>query len=137
MTASAMFVSQTPPLVAVSVSKTSATYKLIEKSKEFALNVIADNQLELAKKSGRVHGHEMDKFREFGIHIESGSKIRAPLVSGCFATIECRVKSSLWDIEGNHAIYIGEVLSFRMDDALRPMVWLNNRYFRVGAECQI
>ena len=37
MTASSMYVSQVPPLLAVSVSKTLATYQLIEKSKEFAI----------------------------------------------------------------------------------------------------
>ena len=137
MTATAMFVSQVPPLIAVSVSKTFATYQLIEKSKEFAINVIADNQLDLAQKFGSVHGYEVDKFREFGIAIEPASKIGAPLVSGCFANIECRVKSSLWDVEGNHAIYISEAVGFKMNNELKPTVWLNNRYFRVGTECRI
>ncbi len=137
MTATAMYVSQVPPLIAVSVSKTFATYQLIEKSKEFAINVIADNQLDLAQKFGSVHGYEVDKFREFGIATESSSKIGTPLVSGCFANIECQVKSSLWDVEGNHAIYIGEVVGFKMNDELKPLVWLHNRYFRVGTECQI
>ncbi len=137
MTATAMYVSQVPPLIAVSVSKAFATYQLIEKSKEFAINVIADNQLDMAQKFGHVHGYEIDKFKEFGIATESASKIGAPLVSGCFANIECRVKSSLWDVEGNHTIYISEVVSFKVNSELRPLVWLNNRYFRVGTECRI
>ncbi len=137
MTATAMYISQVPPLIVVSVSKAFATYQLIEKSKEFAINVIADNQLDMAQTFGRVHGYEIDKFKEFGIATESASKIGAPLVSGCFANIECRVKSSLWDVEGNHAIYISEVVSFKVNSELRPLVWLNNRYFRVGTECRI
>lgn len=137
MTATAMYVSQVPPLIAVSVSKAFATYQLIEKSKEFAINVIADNQLDMAQKFGRVHGYEVEKFKEFGIATESASKIGAPLVSGCFANIECRVKSSLWDVEGNHTIYISEVVAFKMNNELQPTVWLNNRYFRVGTECRI
>jgi flavin reductase (DIM6/NTAB) family NADH-FMN oxidoreductase RutF len=137
MTASAMYVSQDPPLIAVSVSKTSATYPLIEKSKAFGINVMADSQVELAKGAGAVHGFEGDKFKELGISIESGSKSGTPLVSGCFAHIECRVRSALWDVEGNHAVYIGEVVGFSMNKELRPLVWLNNRYFRVGAECRV
>ncbi len=137
MTASAMFVSQVPPLIAVSISKTFATYHLIEKSKEYAINVIADNQLDLARKFGSVHGFNIDKFKEFGIATESASKIGAPLVTGCFANIECRLKNSLGEVEGNHAIYIGEVVAFKLNKELRPLVWLNNRYFRVGAECRI
>jgi flavin reductase (DIM6/NTAB) family NADH-FMN oxidoreductase RutF len=137
MTACAMYVSQVPPLVVVSISRNLATYQLIEKSKEFAVNVLADNQLKLAGKFGSGHGYEVDKFKEFGIATEAASKIKAPLVSGCFSNIECRVRNSLWDVEGNHAVYIGEVVAFRMSEGLEPTVWLNNRFFRVGTECRI
>jgi flavin reductase (DIM6/NTAB) family NADH-FMN oxidoreductase RutF len=137
MTASSMYVSQVPPLLAVSISKTFATYQLIEKSKEFAINVIADNQSELADKFGGIHGYEIDKFKEFGVKTETASIIKAPLIIGCFVNIECRVKSSIWDVEGNHAIYIAEVVGFKMDNKLNPMVWLNNKYFRVGNECKL
>jgi flavin reductase (DIM6/NTAB) family NADH-FMN oxidoreductase RutF len=137
MTASAMYVSQVPPLLAVSVSKTFATYQLIEKAKEFAVNVIADDQIELAQKFGSAHGYEVDKIKEFGIATEPASKVKAPLVSGCFANIECQVRSSLWEVEGNHAIYVAEVVAFKLNEALRPMVWLNSEYYRVGTQCQI
>jgi flavin reductase (DIM6/NTAB) family NADH-FMN oxidoreductase RutF len=99
--------------------------------------VIADNQFELADKFGSIHGHEMDKFKEFGVKTETASMIKAPLIVGCFANIECRVRSSIWDVEGNHAIYIAEVVGFKMDNKLNPMVWLNNKYFRVGNECKL
>jgi flavin reductase (DIM6/NTAB) family NADH-FMN oxidoreductase RutF len=137
MTATAMYVSQTPPLLAVSISKTLATYQLIEKSKEFAVNVLADTQLDLSKKFGSVHGYEVDKFHEFGISTESANSIGAPLISGCFSNLECQVKASLWEVEGNHAIYVAEVLAFKMNEELKPLVWLNNQYFEVGARCQI
>ena len=60
-----------------------------------------------------------------------------PLISGCVANIECRVKDALWDVEGNHAIYIGEVVAFRKKEQLKPAVWLNNKFFSVGAQCRI
>ena len=137
MTASAMFVSQVPPLLAVSVSKTFATYQLIEKSKEFAINVIGDHQQDLAGKFGRVHGYEIDKLKEFGVKTEGAGAVKAPLIVGCFANIECRVKNSIWEVEGNHAVYIAEVVGFKMDEKVSPMVWLNNKYFRVGNECKL
>lgn len=137
LTATAMYVSQSPPLLAVSVSKTFATYQLIEAAKEFAVNVIADNQLDLAKKFGKVHGGEVDKFKEFGLKTEAGSQTGAPLIGGCFANIECRVKSSLWEVEGNHAVYIAEVVGFKLNKQLTPLVWLAGKFFSVGAECRI
>ena len=137
MTATAMYVSQTPPLLVVSISKAFATYQLIEKSKEFAVNVLADTQLELSKKFGNVHGYEVDKLQEFGISDESASRIGAPLISGCFSNLACQVKSSLWEVDGNHEIYVTEVLAFKVNEELKPLVWLNNQYFEVGARCQI
>ncbi len=137
MTATAMYVSQTPPLLVVSISKTSATHQLIEKTKEFAVNVLADTQLELSKRFGSVHGYEVDKFQEFGISTESASKIEAPLILGCFSNLECQVKNSLWEGEGNYAIYVAEVLAFKLNEELKPLVWLNNQYFKVGARCRI
>lgn len=137
MTAGAMYVSQVPPLIAVSVTNTFDTRKLIEKSQEFAINVITNEQLELAKKVGSAHGQDVDKFHEFNITTEPASQITAPLLTGSFAHIECRVQSSLPEAKGNHTIYIAEVVGFKVNENLGPLVWFNNRYFQVGAECRI
>ncbi|MFC1951873.1 flavin reductase family protein [Chloroflexota bacterium] len=136
LTATAMYVSQVSPLLVVSVSKASSTYQLIEKSKEFAINVIADNQLELAWKLGHVHGSKPDKFQEFGVATESATKIGAPIISGCFANFECQAKTAFWEVEGDHAIYVVEVVAFKLNENLKPMVWLNKQYFQVGALCR-
>jgi len=131
-----VYVSQSPPLIVVSLSKHLATYQLIERAREFGVNVLADSQLGLAGKFGSVHGYEVDKFSEFGIATIPASKIKAPLVSGCFANMECNVKDTLSDVGGNHAVYIGEVVAFHINRELKPAVWLNNRYYRVGSECK-
>ncbi len=68
---------------------------------------------------------------------KKASIVKAPLIAGCFANIECRVKTAIWDVEGNHAVYLAEVVGFKKDDQLTPMVWLNNKYFRVGNECKL
>jgi flavin reductase (DIM6/NTAB) family NADH-FMN oxidoreductase RutF len=137
MTAAAMFISQSPPLIAVSVSKTFATYHVIEESGEFVVNAITDRQLEFARKVGSVHGYDMDKFAEFKIAIEPASKIKSPVISGSFASFECQVRSRVEETQGGHIIYIAEVVAFNMNDQSKPLVWLNNRYFNVGSECQI
>ena len=137
MTATAMYVSQVPPLLVVSLSKTFATYHLIEKSKQFVVNVIADTQLDLARKFGSAHGYEMDKFQEFGLSTEPAEKVNAPVISACYANFECQVRSSLWEVEGNHAIYVAEVSAFKMNEELKPMVWLNNQFFQVGTQCRV
>lgn len=137
MTASAMYVSQSPPLILISISKEFATYELVEKAKEFVINILSENQIDLAKKLGSVHGKGIDKLAEYKVPTEAASEVKAPLIKDCFGYIECRVRASFSEIEGDHAIYIGEVLSFKMENSLKPLVWLENKYFKVGAECKL
>ncbi len=137
MTACAMYVSQAPPLILISISKEFATYELIEKAKEFAINILADNQIDLARKLGTVHGKNIDKLAETKTPMDAAERVKAPLIRGCFGYIECKVKSSFSDVEGDHAVYVGEVESFKMDKDLKPLVWWENKYFKVGNECKL
>lgn len=137
MTANATYISQVPPLILISVSKEFTTYELIEKAKEFAINILSEKQIDLAKKLGSVHGKGIDKLKEYSIPSEAASIVKAPLIKDCFGHIECKVRSSFSEIEGDHALYIGEVVSFKMDNSLKPLVWLENKYFKVGAECKL
>lgn len=137
MTACAMYVSQAPPLILISISKKFATYELVEKAKEFAINIFSENQIALADKLGSVHGKGIDKLLKYKVPLEAASKVKAPLIKGCFGYIECKVKAAFSEVEGDHAIYVGEVLSFQMDKSLKPLVWLENKYFQVGAECKL
>jgi flavin reductase (DIM6/NTAB) family NADH-FMN oxidoreductase RutF len=136
MIASAMFVSETPPLLMVSISKTFQSYQLIEKSHEFVINVLGGDKVGLANQLGSTHGQKTDKLAKFNVITERGSKIEAPLICGCFANIECKVKTSLWDVEGEHAIYLAEVVAYKSNSDLLPLVWLNNKYYRIGDQCK-
>ena len=67
MTASAMFVSEDPPLLVISVAKNIVSHDLIEKAGEFVLNVASTNQVKLAKQLGFTHGRELDKFKKLSV----------------------------------------------------------------------
>src|SRR5512135_3781810 len=94
MTATAMFVSEEPPLVVVSVGKNSFSHGLIEKTGEFVLNVAATDQLKLAQLLGATHGGELDKFKEFKIAVEEAESVVSPLIKGSFSHLECKVITS-------------------------------------------
>jgi flavin reductase (DIM6/NTAB) family NADH-FMN oxidoreductase RutF len=136
-TATATFVCQTPPLIAISLSNSSTTRGLIEKSGEFAVNVITENQLETAKNLGRLHGREDNKLAQLGILILPAAAIHAPLLPDCFANYECRVKACFGIADGKQSVFVGEVIASRTNQDLRPVVWWKNNYFKVGQECQI
>ncbi len=127
MTASAMFVSEDPPLLVISVAKHIVSHDLIEKAGEFVLNVASTNQVKLAMQLGFTHGRKLDKFKKFRIPKGKASKIRSPLIKGSFANIECRVITSL--SAANYVIYLAEVVAYRIDNKLTPIAWYRNRYF--------
>jgi flavin reductase (DIM6/NTAB) family NADH-FMN oxidoreductase RutF len=102
-----------------------------------AINVLGGDKVELANRMGSTHGQKIDKLAKFEVVTERGSKIISPLICGCFANIECKVKTSLSDVEGEHAIYLAEVVAYKLNSALSPLVWLNNKYYRIGDQCKI
>jgi flavin reductase (DIM6/NTAB) family NADH-FMN oxidoreductase RutF len=127
MTATAMFVSEEPPLVVVSVGKYSFSHGLIEKTGEFVLNVAATEQVKLAKLLGATHGGELDKFKEFNIGIEEAESVVSPLIKGSFSHLECKVITSY--PLGHYVLYLASVSAYKVDEKKVPLAWHALRYF--------
>ncbi len=130
MTASGMFVSDAPPLIAISLSKESATHRLIPKAKEFVVNLASTDQVELAETLGTIHGDTIDKLKKFKIPTEPASVIRSTMITNCFANLECKLVHSIK--EGNYILYIGKVVAHKIRLKLKPLIWFENHYFRLG-----
>ncbi len=132
MTASAMFVSENPPLLTVSVAKHIVSHDLIEEAGEFVLNIASTNQVKLAKQLGFTHGEQVDKFKRFNIPKAKASKAKSPLIRGSFANIECRVITSL--SAANYIVYLAEVAACKVDEKQIPVAWFRNKYFALNEE---
>jgi flavin reductase (DIM6/NTAB) family NADH-FMN oxidoreductase RutF len=100
--------SHTPRLVAISLVPKRYTYELLEKSKEFVINIPSINQKELVQKCGSVSGRNEDKFKAFNIRTLSADVVQAPLLEDCVAHLECHYVSEAK--AGDHNIIIAEVL---------------------------
>jgi len=130
ITASAMFISENPPLLVVSIHKDTTTHELIEESGHFVLNIASTGQMKLAKKLG--HEKVADKFKEFGIETEKAATVDAPIIKGSFASVECKVITSL--SVSHFTLYVAEVIDFVINEGLSPMVWDMDRYYALGLE---
>lgn len=130
MTASGMFVSDAPPLIAVSVSKKGVTHRLIATAKEFAVNIASTDQVNMAEKLGGTHGGTVDKLKKFKISTEPASKIKSSLIKDCFANLECKVVNSV--IQGDYVLYVGKVVAHKVRRSLKPLIWFENKYYRLG-----
>jgi flavin reductase (DIM6/NTAB) family NADH-FMN oxidoreductase RutF len=117
-------VSLTPPLVLACIGGGSATGEAIRASGRFALNVLSEDQRSVA---GRFAVSGVDKFA--GLRHEAG-EAGLPLLEGCLAACECEVERTVE--AGDHAVFIGRVLSVRTGDARgAPLLWFRRDYGRL------
>jgi len=115
-------VSLDPPLVLVSIAKSSGLYNLFRESKAFAVNFLADDQKSV---SDRFAGRTPAKHRFDGIRFTRGLT-GSPLIAGSRAVLECR----LWRAYegGDHSILVGEVVAAKSLNSKKPLVYYSQQY---------
>jgi flavin reductase (DIM6/NTAB) family NADH-FMN oxidoreductase RutF len=96
-------VSLDPPLILWSLARRSGSLAAFERAERYAVNVLAADQVELARRFSRPHA---DRFA--GVAHRLGWS-DAPLIEGCVAWLECRPHAR--HAAGDHVVFIGEVVT--------------------------
>jgi len=112
-------VSLEPPLVIWSLARRSRSLAMFEGAAQYAVNVLAHDQIELARRFSRPH---TDRFAGVAFHLGPAD---APLIAGCAAWLECRHHAL--HPAGDHMLFIGEVVA-AAHRRLSPLVWHGSRY---------
>lgn len=98
-------ISLQPPLVLVSLDKASRTHDLVEKSRHFAVTILADDQKDISDRfAGRIPA--LDDNRFLGLAIETLTS-GAPFIVGGLAYLDCHIVHT-YDT-GQHTLFVGEV----------------------------
>jgi flavin reductase (DIM6/NTAB) family NADH-FMN oxidoreductase RutF len=115
-------VSLDPPLVLVSLAKSSAAHDLFVRAKEFAINFLADDQKSI---SDRFAGRADVKEKFDGIGFRPGVT-GSPVIQGVRAVIEC----AAWRVYdgGDHSILVGEVVRAEKLNNKAPLVYYGQQY---------
>lgn len=117
-------VSLDPALVAIAVNKDWCSHDLLSKSDHFIVHVLAEDQTELGIHFGTTHGWDTDKFE--GVDWEPGID-GIPIIKGCKTVMECK---KVKEVEaGDHTVFIGEVVSARVDENKKEQVLDRQVYF--------
>lgn len=117
-------VSFEPVLVMVAVGKQRHSHKMIEKSGIFSINVLDENQIDLAKHFGFKSGRDIDKFADIPHETPSSG---TPVFKDCLAYLDCKVVGSYQ--AGDHTLFIGEVVSCDIKKDAEPLIYLAKDYF--------
>ncbi len=115
-------VEKDPPLVMVSIDKTSFTFELIDKAGEFVLNTPTAEILDIVRKVGSTSGRQIDKFKEFNIPFSKGKFVSSPILENCIANVEFIVKSIV-PLQ-THAMIMGEARRSIVEEDLFSDHWL-------------
>jgi flavin reductase (DIM6/NTAB) family NADH-FMN oxidoreductase RutF len=112
-------VSLEPPLIIWSLARRSRSLAIFEGVERYAVNVLAHDQIELARRFSRPH---TDRFA--GVAFRLG-EADAPLIEGCACWLECRHHAL--HPTGDHMLFIGEVFA-SAHHRLLPLIWHGGKY---------
>ncbi|MBC7437725.1 MAG: flavin reductase [Bdellovibrionales bacterium] len=112
-------VSLDPPLILWSQSKKAGSYDTFQQAAEFAISILAEDQIEV---SARFASKQPDKFD--GVTVERAF-CGLPVIAGASAWLYCRTVSRVDG--GDHTIYIGEILKIARSGR-RPLVFGGGQY---------
>jgi flavin reductase (DIM6/NTAB) family NADH-FMN oxidoreductase RutF len=114
------------PIFVVLVRPSRYTYRLMEETGEFTVNIAPPELKEVVQYCGTVSGRDHNKFKEKGLTAIPSKKIKTPMIKECLLHFECRVvhKNDLIPSEletsiiptlypkGDfHRVYFGEILA--------------------------
>lgn len=106
-----MQVSFEPLLVALSVNQEHASYPLLRGGRGFAVNVLARDQLGLARRFGTVSGRDVDKLAGIAWHAGATG---APVLEDALAYLDCELIAL--HPAGDHLIAVGRVVDGKVLD---------------------
>ena len=114
-----MQVSFDPLLLALSVNPQNASYPLLRAGGGFAVSVLKQGQLELARRFGTRSGRDEDKLA--GVSWRPG-RGGAPIFEEALAYLDCELTESL--PVGDHELVVGRVVDGRiLDPDAAPMAY--------------
>jgi len=119
------------PFFMVAVRPSRYTYKFVEKTGDFTVNIPRRGMEEIVDYCGSVSGRKHDKFKEKELTLALGKRVKSPIISDCVVHYECKVaykthvvsvglpKTMLTNCYPHgdyHTLYFGQILATYADE---------------------
>lgn len=105
-----------PAMCYISVRPQRASYPIIEKFKEFTINLTTARMAFATDWVGVKSGRDVNKWEKTGLTPLAGEKVKSPTIDESPLSIECVVKDIIH--LGTHDMFIAEVVNVRADASL-------------------
>ena len=132
-----------PPMCYISVRPERHSYEIIKRTGEFVINLTTASLARATDWCGVRSGRDYNKSREMGIHYETASVVKAPVLVESPVSIECRVKQVI--PLGSHDMFLADVVNVMVDEEYvdpqtgrldleraEMITYCHGEYFRLG-----
>jgi flavin reductase (DIM6/NTAB) family NADH-FMN oxidoreductase RutF len=113
-----------PPQLLACINRQAETYRIVQSSGAFAVNVLASHQQRLAEAFAGTVGIYGD--RRFELAEWSMLGTGSPVLGGCLATFDCRLVEAV--PAATHSIFIGRVEAVALNPEHQPLVYAGGDY---------
>ncbi len=134
-----------PAMTYISVRPSRHSYKLIEESGEFVINLPTSAMAKATDYCGMKSGAKVNKIEKCHLELTPGSEVSAPVIAQCPVSLECRVTQKL--PLGSHTMFLAEILAVQVEERFVDskgklnlqqaglLAYSHGEYFAVGRKC--
>ncbi len=135
-------INSNPPMTYISVRPERYSFDIINKTKEFVINITTEELTFATDFCGVRSGRDIDKFKKLNLTPEKSLKVKAPSIKESPINIECKV-SDIKEL-GSHFMFISEVVSVSADEKYmdksgrfnfelsKPICYSHGEYYGLG-----
>lgn len=115
-----------PPLVLFSIDNKSSNLEFFSKNDSFSLNILSDNQVNLAKAFATPKNEAKWQVESYYL-----GKMKNPIFHNSLAFFECQKHRVIK--EGDHHIIIGKVIDFAKINESKPLTYYNSDFSTIAS----
>lgn len=132
-----------PPMCYISVRPGRHSYAILERTREFVINLTTKDLAFCTDWCGVKSGRQHKKFEEMKLTPGLASKVKAPIIEEAPINIECKVTQIIK--LGTHDMFMAEVVNVKADEAFidlktgafdlekaQPIAYSHGQYFTLG-----
>lgn len=103
-----------PPMVSVSIRPERYSYPMIQRTKEFVINLTTKELVRACDYCGVTSGRDVDKFQEMNLTPFAMREVIAPGIAESPVSIGCKVRDI---VElGSHSMFLADVVEVAVED---------------------
>jgi len=134
-----------PPMTYISVRPSRYSYKIIQETGEFVINLPTSGMCRETDFCGMKSGSHINKAEKCHLEFLPGTAVYAPIIAQCPVSLECRVTEQ--KELGSHTMFLAEIAAIQIEEKYIDskgklnlqqaglLAYAHGEYFALGRKC--